>query len=211
VNELTKKESLGKEEYLSWSAYHATMQPPPNYQVSRNALLPLFHEDSKSVAMVKHGMHIVKQATNVLNPGQVPVFTVDQPLFALAKQIQWNWPNSIYGEKNYVVMFGGLHIELVGLKLLGDWLTGSGWTSVLAEANVASPGVADSFLKASHIARTRHAHQITAAALSILLTKAYERYKQDLLEENEAPLEKDEWCEQRMSNCPQFQFWHMTP
>ena len=32
-------------------------------------------------------MNIVMQATEYLNPGQVPVVAVDQPLFALAKQI----------------------------------------------------------------------------------------------------------------------------
>ena len=37
--------------------------------------------------------------------GQIPVVTFDLPLFALAKQIQWTWPES-YGEDKLVVMFG---------------------------------------------------------------------------------------------------------
>jgi len=44
-----------------------------------------------------------------LNPGQTTVMAVDQPLFALAKQIQWQWPNT-YGEDKFIVMFGGLYI-----------------------------------------------------------------------------------------------------
>ena len=55
---------------------------------------------------------------------------VDQPLFALAKQIQWQWPES-YGVDKFVVMFGGLHIEMTVLKVLGDLLKGSGWTGAL--------------------------------------------------------------------------------
>ena len=39
-------------------------------------------------------MDIIKRAVEHLNPGQVPVLTVDQPLFAIAKIIQWNWPES---------------------------------------------------------------------------------------------------------------------
>ena len=35
--------------------------------------------------MVKHGMDIIKQITNHVNPRQTPVLTVDQPLYAIAK------------------------------------------------------------------------------------------------------------------------------
>ena len=85
-------------------------------------------------------MNIVKQATEYLNPGQVAVIAADQPLFALAKQIQWNWPET-YGEQHFVILLGGLHIEMVDLKILGDWLEDSGWTNVLIEAKIANPGV----------------------------------------------------------------------
>jgi len=33
-------------------------------------------------------MDTIKEATPFLNPGQTPAMAVDQPLFALAKQIQ---------------------------------------------------------------------------------------------------------------------------
>ena len=51
-------------------------------------------------------------------------------------------------------------------------MEGSGW-SVLIQAGVASSGTADSFLKASHLTRTRHAHQVTALALGKLQEDAY--------------------------------------
>ena len=35
------------------------------------AILPLFYEKSATLAMIKHGMGVVKQATNLLNPGSV--------------------------------------------------------------------------------------------------------------------------------------------
>ena len=44
--------------------------------------------------MIRHSMNIVKQATEYLNLGQVPVMAVDRPLFALAKQIQWISPET---------------------------------------------------------------------------------------------------------------------
>ena len=76
-------------------------------------------------------------------------------------------------------MLGGLHIEMA-FKLLGDWLDGSSWTSAIVTAEVATGGVADSFIKAAHVTRTRRAHQVTAACLFILQSKAYSDYLETL-------------------------------
>ena len=103
-----------------------------------------------------------------VNPGQTPVITVDQPLYAKMKQIQWSMPSN-YGEDKFVIMFGGFHIELTLFKVLGSWLVGSGWVQALVHANIASSGTADSFLKATHVLKTRNAHQVTAAALYSVL------------------------------------------
>lgn len=104
--------------------------------------------------MVKHGMDVIRDAITVANPGQIPVVAFDQPLFTIAKTVQWKWPDT-HGEAKFVVMLGGLHIEMALWNTLGDLLDGTGWTTALAEADVASSGVADSFLKASHLTRTR--------------------------------------------------------
>jgi len=68
--------------------------------------------------MIKHSMDVVRNAVQHHNPGQIPVVTFDQPLFALAKQIQWKWPQE-YGEQKLVVVFGGLYIEMAALTTLG--------------------------------------------------------------------------------------------
>ena len=86
-----------------------------------------------------------------LNPKQTPVITFDQPLYALAKRIQWKWPEE-YGEDILVIMFGGLHIEMAVLKMLGDWLKGSGWVQALVRADITTPSTADSYLQAAHVA-----------------------------------------------------------
>ena len=44
----------------------------------------------------------------------------------------------------------------------------------MCEADVATSGTADLFLKASQLTRTRHSHQITALALSKLQYEAWE-------------------------------------
>ena len=44
------------------------------------------------------------------------VVAFDQPLYAVAKEIQWMWPDE-YGEEKFVIMFGGLHVEMAFLKV----------------------------------------------------------------------------------------------
>ena len=119
-------------------------------------------------------MAVIKLSVEQLNPGQVPVIAFDQLLFAVAKEIQWLWPSD-YRENKFVIAFGGLHIEMASLKVIGHWLEGSGWTVALADANVATLGTAESFLKATSVTRTRRAHQVTAWSLYILLKSAYQR------------------------------------
>ncbi|KAH3779874.1 hypothetical protein DPMN_157682 [Dreissena polymorpha] len=75
--------------------------------------------------MIKHDMDVIIQATQYKNPLQTPVLTVDQPPYAIAKQMQWLWPEE-YGERKYVIIMGGLHIEMAFLKVLGEWLYDSG-------------------------------------------------------------------------------------
>lgn len=106
--------------------HHSTYLPDKywnDYTIS--ALLPLFPDDSKSLTMIHHAMNVITQAVQRENPGQVPVVTVDQPLYSIAKQMQWSWPIT-YGEDHFVIILEGLHIDMAALKIqLGGWLEGS--------------------------------------------------------------------------------------
>ena len=144
-------------------------------------------------------------AVHRFNPGQVPVLTIDQPLFTIAKQIQWHWPD-VYGEEKFVILLGGLHIEIAALTTHGYFLDGSGWTHALTQADLATAGKADSFLNASHVKRTRQAHQVTASALSILMHNAYDTYVCEEIE----PIPFDESCKERVEASPQFQYWFIV-
>jgi hypothetical protein len=118
TQQLLRQEVQSIDDPIAWAAFHSSAQPPRNFDVTITTLLPLFPDDSKSVAMIRHSMDVIKRAVEHVNPGQVPVITVDQPLFAIAKIIQWNWPES-YGEDKFVVLLGGLHIEMAALATLG--------------------------------------------------------------------------------------------
>ena len=187
---------------ISWSAFHASnCDNLPDTFIDTSSLLHLFYEEAKSTAMIRHAMSIVKESVNFLNHGQIPVLTCDQPLFAIAKSIQWNWPEH-FSEQHIVLMFGGLHIELAALRTIGDWFEDYGWTSALCQANVASAGTADSFLKASHITRTRHAHEVTACTLHILMQRSYKQYIDE--QNHNVSVSFDEWREEREIKNPVF-------
>ena len=70
-------------------------------------------------------MDVIKSCVHHLNPRQVPVIGLDQPLYTVAKQIQWNFKEKYRGDK-FVIMFGGLHLKMGFLKLIGSWLERSG-------------------------------------------------------------------------------------
>ena len=109
--QLLTKENFMKDDYISWAAFHASLESDPLYPPAITTLLPLFYETAATISMVKHGMDVLQSITAHVNPGQIPVMAFDQPLFALAKFVQWCWPDT-HGEECYIVMFGGLHIEM---------------------------------------------------------------------------------------------------
>ena len=187
-------------EHASWAAYHDSHQVENDSRTAISTLLPLFQDDSKSVAMIKHSMDVVKKSVNIFNPGQTPVIACDQPLFKIAKDFQWSWPLT-HGEDSYVVMLGGLHIKMTLLTCLGDLLDGSGWTSAISHAQVASPGTADSFLKASHVKKTARAHQVTACALYNLRPDAYIKGGTETT--------REAWSLERRGSSVQFRLWEL--
>jgi len=54
-------------------------------EASITLLLPLLRDPAHSAATVRHVMDKIKQTVSFLNPGQVPIMTADQPIYAVAK------------------------------------------------------------------------------------------------------------------------------
>ena len=96
-------------------------------------------------------------------------------------------------------MMGGLYLEMAVWNTLGDVLEDSGWTTALTEAEVASSGTADSFLKVAHLTRTRHALQITLLTLNKLQKEAFSQSESNELEV--------EWRNNMCQKSPTFMFW----
>ena len=191
---------------ISWSAFFANRQQQLPKPPAITSLLPLFREAAHTPAMVKHGMDIIRNIIQTVNPGQTPVLTVDQPLYAIAKKIQWKWPEK-YGEKFFCAMMGGLHIEMAVLKMIGKWLNKSGWTYLLAAANITTEVRAENILQASNVTKCQWAHQITAAVLFKLMLVSYNEYKESTSDEH---LDFKQWYTKKAAIHPQFCYWYRT-
>ena len=81
---------MREDDYVSCAAAHVSHQLESTYKPAIVKLLPMFLENVHSVAMIRHAIEMVKFSVHQVNPDQVPVITLDEPLFAIAKQIQWN-------------------------------------------------------------------------------------------------------------------------
>ena len=57
----------------------------------------------------------------------------------------------------------------------------------------------------THTSRGQRAHQVTAAALFILLHRSYADYQLDPPDDEQ--LHYDEWCKQMAAEPPQFDYW----
>lgn len=117
----------------------------------------------------------------------------------------------LHGEDKYAVMLGPLHIEMAGLKMIGEFLEGCDWCIATAQANVASEGTADSFIHALHVAKTRWAHHVTATSLYILQRRAFAK---DLeISDTRDPVPEmafTKWCEKMCFAHPMFSFWSLV-
>ena len=144
-------------------------------------ILPLLRDEAHSVTTIKHVINKIRKIVAFLDPSQEPVIAADQPIYAVAKQVQWHWPE-INSEDKFVIMPGVLHIEVATRKSIETPLGDNGWIEALVEAGIASPGTADLFLKAS---RTRQMNQVIACSLYKLLKVAHTNY----LKETDEPSE----------------------
>ena len=101
-------------------------------------------------------------------------------------------------------MLGGLQIEQAAYKELGKWLEGSGWMNVITIVDIATAGLADAFIKVTHLTRTTYVHQVTAAALYLIPQAAYKKYLHE--NDNDAYL-FDSWIKIMTANQPQYMYW----
>ena len=73
---------------ISWSAHFANFQVAGPRPSAITGLLPLFREIAHFLPIVKHDIDYISKVTVHINPEQVPVITMDEPLYAIARKVQ---------------------------------------------------------------------------------------------------------------------------
>ena len=115
------------------------------------------------IQLVRHCMEIIKQLTKHLNQSQKQIIiTGDQPVYTLGKKVQWMFPDQF---RDVMWMIDPLHIEMVFLDAIGNWLDGSGWTSIFERAKITTTGQIESYLSGNKVKQTRYTHQVSMALL----------------------------------------------
>ena len=161
-----------------------------------SAFMSLLNESINSLAMVAHCLQVISKVVKELNPQQWPAITVDQPVYAMAKQVQWLLPDEY---KKVLVMMGPLQIEMAFLNAISDWLEGSGWLAIFERARMTTDRCIDSFISGSKIKKSRNAHQVSLAALIKLGRLVFEA-------QNEY-LNCSDWTRHHCSQSPTVSYW----
>ena len=207
VDKVLQKGTLDKDDVVTWAGFNSQLSSDESIKLRAEiGIRPIFPDKAASACMMKHTMDIVKENTEFINPGQTPVLGADQPLYAICKQLQWQFPDSL-GEDKFVMQLGALHIEQKCQQMMGKMLQGSGWDTVLAQADVFSSGRAQSTLSDHHIKRTRYAHQVSLASLSLLRRHAYSQYSSTV----QGPPESFEmWSKRQSADIHMFKYWSLV-
>ena len=131
-----------------------------------------------------------------------------QPLYKIAKELQWLHPEK-YGQSKLIVMMGALHIEMAIDSVFGDVLQCSGWSQALSQSSIFTSGRADALEKGSNVNRSRYAYEITLLALEDLREKAFKQY---CLENQQLPddIDIESWSKVQERNFPNFAYWNLV-
>lgn len=93
VSRVLNKDKLADDDVITWSGYNSllagdeSVKPPAVIGV-----YPLFPDKAATASSMKHAMDLTLQGTEFFNPGQISVLGADQPLFAIIKLLQWQFP-----------------------------------------------------------------------------------------------------------------------
>ena len=123
-----------------------------------SVILPPIDESVHTFDMQYHCMNIISNTINTLNPGQIPVDTANQPIFALTKELMIRFPNR-FGPYKYFCLFECLHIEKSLLIICGWVIKGSGLNEIMYTCGLSIVG-ADSLVTVNNIKRARHCLQV---------------------------------------------------
>ena len=116
-------------------------------------------------------MNIISNTINTLNPGQIPVDTANQPIFALTKELMIRFPDKFVPDK-YFCLFVSLHVGRSLLIICGWVIKGSGSDEIMYTFGL-SIVRADSLVTVNDIKRARYCLRVGACVIYSKLKQAH--------------------------------------
>ena len=152
----------------AWVRYHASQKRGVHHPPGINTILPMLRDKVHTLNTQAHIMNQNIKWTETLNPGQTPVDVSDQPMYALTKTLQYQYPDEF---SKYFAVFGQLHIEQALLVVHGLLIKGCGLVEILTQNKFSTIGMAAA-VDVNNIKRARYTVQITLCALFSKLEEA---------------------------------------
>ena len=77
-------------------------------------------------------MYLILQYLGLSNMARsCKIFPIGWISHSTASLRGYNGTGQENGENHFVIILGGLHIEMAGLKMIGNWLDDCGWVEAL--------------------------------------------------------------------------------
>ncbi|KAK2708486.1 hypothetical protein QYM36_014184 [Artemia franciscana] len=128
--------------------------------------LPLSYFPAHSYATIRHQLDVYFESLQHINLNQALVIAYDQPLYKIAKELQWLMPDE-YGEGKLAVMMGALHVKMAMNSVIREVLSVSRWEQELTDAAVFTAGRCDA-LEKGNVNRSQYTYVVTIVALEEL-------------------------------------------
>ena len=156
----------------AWSLYHAGRKHVSTPTPSDSAIFPLLKDVVHTPQMQHHLIKLCIDYTKTLNPQQVTaVDCSDQPIYALSKIIQWQYPEFAF--PMYFALFGALHIEKEALIANGNLVAGTGFDEILGDAAIDTVGIQTATVDVNHIHKARYSVQLSVVSIYTCLKEAH--------------------------------------
>ena len=130
--------------------------------------MQLINKKVKTLKLQYHCMGIIKKIIYFTNKDQVPIDALDQPAYAISKEVQICYPLEFWPEK-YICALGDLRMEHTGFLVHGDFIKGSGLDILFLHSKLSTNGTS-AVVDVNDIKPSRYCLQVFAV-VSILCWK----------------------------------------
>ena len=141
------------------------------HTLSNSSSFPLLKDVVHAPDMQNHLIKLCIEYTNPLDPQQVmTVDCSDQPIYALSKIIQWEYPEFAFPK--YFALFGALHIEKELLIANGHLVAVTGLDEILGDTSVDTASLQTVTVDVNQIHKARYSVQLSVVSIYASLKEA---------------------------------------